>query len=61
MSHGTHLAAILDFVIIKLIISITFALSDIETQTKSLFHISQARDSQYEGYFCNRNMYTASN
>ena len=36
MSHGVHLAAILDFVIgelRKLIISITFEPSDIDTQT----------------------------
>ena len=64
MSHGVHLAAILDFVIRelqKLIISITFEPSDIETQTIPLFHISQARGTHYEGYFCNRNMYNASN
>ena len=45
MSHGVHLAAILDFVIHelrKLIISITFELSDIETQTIPLFHRSWA-------------------
>ena len=45
MSHGVHLVAILDFVICewrKLIISITFEPSDIETQTMPLFHISQA-------------------
>ena len=40
MSHGVHLAAILDFVIRelrKLIISITFETSDIEIQTIPLF------------------------
>ena len=45
MSHGVHLAAILDFVIQKLqklISSITFEPSNIETQTIPLFHISQA-------------------
>ena len=60
----SHLAAILDFVIRelqKLIISITFEPSDIETQTIPLFHISQARGTHYEGLFCNRNMYNASN
>ena len=41
MSHGVHLAAILDFVIRelrKLIISLTFEPSDIDTQTIPLFH-----------------------
>ena len=45
MSHGVHLAAILDFVIRelqKLINSITFEPNDIETQTIPPFHISQA-------------------
>ena len=45
MSHGVHLAAILDFVIRelqKLISSITFEPSNIETQTIPLFHINQA-------------------
>ena len=45
MSHGVYLAAILDFVIRelrKLIISITFEPSDIDTQTIPLFHRSQA-------------------
>ena len=45
MSHGAHLAAILYFVISelrKLIISITFEPSDIETQTIPLLPISQA-------------------
>ena len=45
MSHGVHLAAILDFVIRelqKLIVSITFEPSDMETQTMPLFHISPA-------------------
>ena len=40
MSHGVHLAAILDFFIRelqKLIISITFEPSDIETQTIPFF------------------------
>ena len=44
MSYGVHLAAILDFVIRelqKLISSITFEPSDIETQTIPLSHISQ--------------------
>ena len=45
MSHGTHLAAILDFVIHelrKLILSKTLELhvTDIETQTIPLFNIS---------------------
>ena len=42
MSHGLHMAAILDLVIRelrKLIISITFEPSDIETQTVPLFHM----------------------
>ena len=63
MSHGVHLAAILDFVICelrKLIISITFEPSDIETQTIP-FHISQARETHYEGYFYDRNIYNSSN
>ena len=41
MSHGLHLAAILDFVIRelrKLIISLTFEPGDIDTQTIPLFH-----------------------
>ena len=45
MSHGVHLAAILDFVIHelqKLIISITFEPNDIETQIIQLLHIRQA-------------------
>ena len=45
MSHGVHLAAILDFVIRelrKLIISLTFEPSDRDTQTIPLFHLSQA-------------------
>ena len=45
MSHAVHLVAILDFVLRelrKLIISITFEPSDIETQTILLFHGSQA-------------------
>ena len=45
MSHGVHLAAILDFVIRelrKLISSITFESSVIETHTIPLVHISQA-------------------
>ena len=45
MSHGVHLAAILDFVkreLQKLISSITFEPSNIETQIIPLFHISPA-------------------
>ena len=45
MSHGVHLAAILDLVIRelqKLISFITLEPSNIETQTIPLFHISQA-------------------
>ena len=64
MSHGVHLAAILDFVIRelrKLITSITFEPSDIDTQAIPLFHWSQAWGTQYDGYFCNRDMYNASN
>ena len=41
MSHGVHLAAILDFVmreLQKLIISLTFEPSDLDTQTIPLFH-----------------------
>ena len=41
MSHGVHLVAILDFVIRelrKLIISLAFEPSDIDTQTIPLFH-----------------------
>ena len=63
MSHGVHLAAILDFVIRelqKLIISITFEPSDIDTQTIPLFHRSQTWGTHYEGYFCKRNIYNAS-
>ena len=63
MSHGVHLAAILYYIIRelrKLIISITFEPSGIETQTIPLFHISEASGTYYEGYFCNRNIYDAS-
>ena len=45
MSHGVHLAAILDFVILelrKLIISLTFEPSDIDTQTIPLLRLNQA-------------------
>ena len=50
MSHGVCLVAILDFAICdlrKLIISITFEPSDIETQTIPSFYTSQARGTYY--------------
>ena len=58
MSHGVHLAAILDFVIRelrKLIISITFEPSDIETQTIPLVSYKSGMRNPLRRLFCNRN------